>query len=90
MTTEKITFDNKDDRKQIISALEKLSPEGRIGFLKWCCSRASTPALRHTVGPGTLGLVNEIMLDVTMLIMQHGLSERDVLSELERRARIYS
>ena len=90
MIPDKITFDNKDDQRQIRSALEKLTPEARIGFLKWCCNRASTPALRHTVGAGTLGLVNEITLDVTMLIMQHGLSEREAFAELERRARIYS
>ena len=93
------TIDNRDDRKEIRIALEKMQPEARIKFLKWALalapinlgSRGQNP-LRATdrsdnrTNPFPWGSVEQVYFDLMMAISQYAVPSDVVVIELERRA----
>jgi len=92
-------IDNRDDRKEIRIALEKLSPEGRIKFLKWSLTLApinigsrgqnplkATPHGDKGVNPFPWGSVEQVYFDLMMAMQQFAVPPDLVVKELEVRA----
>ena len=86
-------IDDKDSRREIRLALEKLTPFDRVAFLHWAKDQTNAGTkLRHNP-PWTLvkitgsdGSVDSVAGDLCLMVATYGLNLAVVLRELERRA----
>ena len=92
-------IDNRDDRKEIRVILEKLQPEARIKWLKWCLTLApinigsngrnplrATPEGDKGVNPFPWGSVEQVYFDFMLAVQQFAVPIDVTLIELENRA----
>ncbi len=98
-----LAYDNRDDRREIFRGLlQRLHPQARVAWLKWCCQHAVFPhsQLRPTVGLKTWRLLRETLagedevrltFDVYMsfvdLTIQYDLDPAKALAKLVEMAR---
>ncbi len=102
MARRELILNTKDDRREIITLLGKLSPADRRAFLGWCC-RQVDPNLRMRPKPAdrdaafVAGAFKDdetdwrytlsLFYDFWALVMQYGCDPMTMSLELERRVR---
>lgn len=103
MTPPLLLLDTRDDRRELVVLLAKLSPAARVAFLGWCCSRCAGPngtrpapsvlrmgetiKMAYRCDRADNRLVNEVYADLLLLASQWGLDLAAAAAELERRVR---
>ena len=57
-----VVYDNRDDRKEVVTLLARLSPAMRVFWLSWCC--------RQVNGNGHSALKQQVSMDTIKLMEQ--------------------
>jgi hypothetical protein len=71
-------------RKHLWRGLERLPVAERLDFLKWCCKQVSFGGAEVRV-THTSGRVGDVLNDLGMLQVGHGLDINTAAGELEKR-----
>lgn len=81
-----LILDTKDDRREMLSLLERISPRDRLRWLAWCCRQVTGPhgdkvrvAARST-GENAI----EVLMDQWQLIVQYELDPTPAAELLEK------
>ena len=82
-------YDNKDDRREIINLLDKMTKARRIEWLQWCCANSVLPnsQKRPVVAHTTLGECVEIFQDFWLLVCSFELDTTFCVAELVKMVR---
>ena len=84
-----LILDTRDDRKEILQSLQRLSPADRLRWLSWCCSKAHLNGSqnRPMVTPLSRGDAMEVFLDFFGIVADYEIEVEAAARDLERRAR---
>lgn len=77
---------DKADRKGVCKLLERLLPEHRLKWIRWCCTMAKQPG-GHPVHHVSAGDVTEVFEDWQVLCSQYRVSESLTVEDLEKRVK---
>lgn len=85
-------IDTKDDRRELLILMSRLTVQERMDYLRWCAARTNDSIMVRSNPPWVLveftpaaGNAIEACYDLYLLVSQFGGPLLDFLAELERR-----